>query len=88
MVESITVVNEVGQTIKINIIARFKIEEYDKEYLVYTINDDGVSEEVTVFITGVVEIDGKIELRLIPEEEKEVVLAFYDNLRDTATGER
>lgn len=88
MVESITVINEVGQTVKINIIARFKIEEYDKEYLVYTVNDDGVSDDVIVFITGVVEIDGRIELRLIPEEEKELVLAFYDNLRDSATGER
>lgn len=88
MVTGLKVVNANNQEINVDIIMRFKIEESNKEYVVYTINDDGKSEEVYVNIAGLEEKDGKYQLRLIPEEEKNMVLVFYDNLRDTINGNR
>ena len=44
-------VNEFGQKITIEILLNFKIEELNKEYVVYTINDDNVSEEVDMIIS-------------------------------------
>ena len=86
MITGFNVINENGEEVKIDIIMQFKIEENNKEYVVFTVNDDGVSEDVYVNITGIEDKDGKYQLRLIPEEEKNMVLVFYDNLRDTIRG--
>ena len=88
MIYSINVINENGDNIKIDVIMKFRVEEFDKEYVVYTINDDGQSEDVYVNIAGIEERDGKYQLRLIPEKEKNMVLVFYDNLRDSICGKR
>ena len=88
MITGYNVLNENGQEVKIDIIMQFKIEENNKEYVVFTVNDDGVSEDVYVNIAGIEEVNGQYQLRLIPEEEKNLVLVFYDNLRDTISGNR
>ena len=88
MITGYTVLNENGEEIKIDIIMQFKIEENNKEYVVFTVNDDGKSEEVYINIAGIEEVDGEYRIRLIPEEEKNMVLVFYDNLRDTISGNR
>ena len=88
MVTGFNVINENGEEVKIDIIMQFKIEENNKEYVVFTVNDDGKSEDVYINIAGIEESDGKARLRLIPEEEKNLVLVFYDNLRDTISGNR
>ena len=88
MVTNFNVINENGEEVKIDIIMQFKIEETNKEYVVFTVNDDGKSEDVYVNITGIEEENGSYKLRLIPEAEKNMVLVFYDNLRDTISGNR
>ena len=88
MITGFNVVNENGEEVKIDIIMQFKIEENNKEYVIFTVNDDGKSEDVYINIAGIEESDGKPKLRLIPEEEKNLVLVFYDNLRDTISGNR
>ena len=88
MITGVNVLNENGQEVKIDIIMQFRIEENNKEYVVFTVNDDGVSDDVYVNIAGIENVDGEYRLRLIPEEEKNLVLVFYDNLRDTISGNR
>ena len=88
MITGFNVLNENGEEVKIDIIMQFKIEENNKEYVVFTINDDGESEDVYVNIAGLEEENGKYKIRLIKEEEKNLVLVFYDNLRDTISGNR
>ena len=48
MVTGLNVINELGQEVKIDVIMRFKVEELNKEYIVYTVNDDGKSERVAI----------------------------------------
>ncbi len=88
MITGFNVINENGEEVKIDIIMQFKIEENNKEYVVFTVNDDGKSDEVYVNIAGLTNVNGQYQLRLIPEEEKNLVLVFYDNLRDTISGNR
>ena len=88
MVTTVKILNDAGEEILIDVIMRFKIEENNKEYVVYTINDDGKSEDVYVNIAGLKEENGKYQLRLIPEQEKNLVLVFYDNIRDSISGKR
>ena len=70
MIESITVVNENDEKIKINILIQFKVEELNREYIAYTVNDDGVSEDVQVFITGIKEENGETKLFLFQKKKK------------------
>lgn len=86
--EIIEVINEIGELVKINLIGQFKLEEYNKEYIMYTLNDDGVSEDVIILIAQVENIDGKLKLLSIPDEEKNMVALLFDNIRDTACGRR
>lgn len=88
MITGYNVLNENGEEVKIDIIMQFKVEENNKEYVVFTVNDDGKSEDVYINIAGLEEVNGEYRLRLIPEEEKNLVLVFYDNLRDTISGNR
>ena len=88
MISSIEIINEDGQSVNINIIMQFKIEELGKQYLVYTINDDGVSDKVPVLIAETSDENGKYMLKKIPESEVKTVLLFYDNVRDTLSGKR
>ena len=88
MITGVNVLNENGKEVKIDIIMQFRIEENNKEYVVFTVNDDGVSDDVYINIAGIENVDGEYRLRLIPEEEKNLVLVFYDNLRDTISGNR
>ena len=88
MIDYYGVINEAGEEVKVKLIMRFKVEELGKEYIVYTLNDDQKSEEVLTTIAGIEEKDGKIELKLIPYEERNLVLSFYDHIRDTICGLR
>ena len=86
MISGVNIINENGENVKIDIIMRFKVEELNKEYIVYTLNDDGKNEDVYVNIAGIDESSGTPQLRLIPESERSMVLVFYDNLRDSICG--
>ena len=88
MISSVNVINNDGQEIKVDVIMQFRIDEMNKNYIVYTINDDNKSKEVYISIAELEQNNGKYELKLIPEKEKNMVLVFYDNLRDTICGIR
>ncbi len=88
MINTLGIINEDGESININIIMQFRIEELDKQYIVYTVNDDGVSEKFPVLIAETTNEDGKYALKKIPENEVKTVLMFYDNVRDTISGKR
>ena len=79
MTNTITTINEKNEIITIEILIGFKIEEIGKEYVAYTINDDNLSDTVTVLISEI-DYDNDIP-KIVPikEDEKEMVLLFYNN---------
>ena len=73
------VINENGEETKIEIVLSFRLEEQNKEYIAYTINDDDSMETALVFIS---EIDVETnKLKSIDENDKETVLIAYEELK-------
>ena len=72
------VTNENGEEIRIEILFGFDVPEYGKHYVAYTINDDGVSEHVNVLLA---EYDGNFQIKSIPFEEREEVVAAYESMK-------
>ena len=77
------VINEMGQSVMIDIIGQFKIDEADREYVFYTLNDDGISDDVIILIAQIVMEDGKAKIISIPEKEQNMVVAFFNNMKDS-----
>ena len=82
MENRISVKDNQGNDITIEIITTFNLKELNKNYVVYTLNDDGVSEEVTVLINEYVLENDQPKIIPIPEEETAMVLAFYNTIRE------
>lgn len=82
MENKLTVKGIDGNDYTIEIITTFSLEELNKNYVVYTLNDDGVSESVTVLINEIVYENNEPKIVPIPEEETTMVLAFYNTIRE------
>ena len=83
MIQQLGVIDEQGNEYSVKVIFSFRIEELGKEYMVYTVNDDGTTETEPVYIVEVCEENGQAKVKYIPENEKNLVLTFYDHIRDS-----
>ncbi len=70
-----------GKKVKIDILFSFRVEEYNKDYVAYMLNDDGISPTVAVFISEVDSSNETIVIKEIPEEEYAFVLETYENIK-------
>lgn len=78
----ITVKDHEEKDIRIEILTTFSIEELKKNYVIYTLDDDGVSEDVTLLINEYVVENDQPKIVPIPKEETNMVLAVYNTLRE------
>ena len=85
MKNEVVYINENGVEIKVEVILSFSIEELRKNYIAYTINDDD-SLETAVVLINEVDIETN-KLLPIKFEEKELVLATYNDIKKTIFGE-
>ena len=76
-------INEFGEEITIELLFNFEIKELNKNYVVYTLNDDGVSEDVNVLISEIYYDDKTPRIKSIEESEKEMVVLFYNNIKNS-----
>ena len=77
MRNKVTYDRENGETITVEIILSFKIEEYNKQYIAYTLNDNGIDEDVDVLIS---EVENN-KIKSIPNDEIKTVLEYYENAK-------
>ena len=76
-------INEFGDELTIELLFNFEIKELNKNYVVYTLNDDGVSEDVNVLISEIY-YEGDIpRIKSIDESEKEMVVIFYNDIKNS-----
>lgn len=72
-------INENGEEIKIEIVFSFRLEELNKNYIAYTINDDDSLPTTLIFIS---ELDPNTnQIISIKEEEKEMVMTAYEEFK-------
>lgn len=74
-------INENGEEIRVEVILSFSIEEFNKNYIAYTINDDDSLETAVVLINEVdIEYNKLLPIKF---EEKEMVLTTYNDIKKT-----
>ena len=83
MINKKVVINENGEEVVIELLTTFKIEEKNKNYVVYTINDDESSDKVTILISEFIEDASGIKIVAIPDEEKELVINCYNDIKNS-----
>lgn len=71
-----------NKEIEVDVIGGFKIEELNKEYVLCVYDDDKKNDKVMISIMEI--CDG--ELVSIPNEEKEIVLSFYQSFKESIIG--
>ncbi len=77
MNNSIIAKRENGESIKIEIILGFEVEELKKSFIAYTLNDDGVKDKVTVCISEI-DKDNLIIKDIVPKEMDMVMNAYEE----------
>lgn len=83
MKNKLTIRNNNNELMTIEILFNFKIEKINKEYVVYTINDDEKEEFSSVLISEI-KYNGRVpELSPIKSDEKEMVLMFYEKIKNS-----
>lgn len=83
MINKKVVKNEKGEDVVIELLLTFSIEKTNKNYVVYTINDDETSETATIFISEIQENGDEVVVVNIPEEEKELVINCYNDIKNS-----
>ena len=77
--------NENGIEIKVEVILAFEVEELNKSYVAYTINDDDSYETAIVLISEYNQENN--QLLPIAFDDKEKVLAVYNDIKNMIFGE-
>lgn len=83
MSKEIIIKDENQNDIEISILGEFKINELEKEYIMYSIIDK--DEEVTegkVIIGEVIRDENSVQVIGIKEDEKDLVLAFFNEISE------
>jgi uncharacterized protein YrzB (UPF0473 family) len=85
----IKVKNDEGKEITVKSLGTFKIEELGKEYVMYSLNDDKPETELGAILLGelIQDEDGNYQVVGILDEEREMVVAFYNEIATQVGGE-
>ena len=78
-----------GNQINVSVIGMFRIPDLEKEYVMYSLMDDDVNNENAGVLLGEVvrDEDGNIQVLGILSEEKDVVVAYYNEIADQLGGD-
>ena len=76
----ISVINDKNEIVNIQVILVFEIEELNKKYVVYTFDSNKDTVDIDIIIS---EFDQeKNEIASIDENEKEIVMEYYNSVKD------
>ena len=85
--KDIRFVDESGKEMTISLIGYFKISELGKEFIMYSMVDDDSNNDIGHVILGeVVKEDGVVQILGIESEEKDMVLAYYNEISNQIGG--
>ena len=85
--KDIRFVDESGKEMTISLIGYFKISELGKEFIMYSMVDDDSNNDIGHVILGeVVREEGVVQILGIESEEKDMVLAYYNEISNQIGG--
>ena len=80
-------IDENGKKITISVIGFFRVNELEKEFIMYSMVDDNVDNGMGHVILGeVVKYDGIVQILGIESEERDMVLAYYNEISNQIGG--
>lgn len=86
--EHVTIQNEQGENINITVIGTFEIPDLKKEYMMYSMEDENEENGLGAILIGeLLKDEDKIKVAGVPEEEKEMVVAYYNEVSEQMGGE-
>ena len=86
--EHVTIQNEQGENINITVIGTFEIPDLKKEYMMYSMEDENEENSLGAILIGeLLKDEDKIKVAGVPEEEKEMVVAYYNEVSEQMGGE-
>lgn len=79
--------NAEGETINATFLCTFNIPDLDKEYVIYSINDDNPESKLGAILLGeVVRKGDDVQVLGIKKDEQELVVAYYNELKSQIGG--
>ena len=78
--KEIKYIDSSGNIMNISVIGFFKIPELENEFIMYGLVDDSSSEDGYVLLGEVVKKDDKIQILGILSNEKDLVVAYYNEI--------
>ena len=86
--EHVTIQNEQGENINISVLGTFSIPDLNKEYMMYSMVDENEENSLGAVLLGeIIRDEDKLQVVGIPEEEKEMVVAYYNEVSEQMGGE-
>ena len=86
--EHVTIQNEQGENINITVIGTFEIPDLKKEYMMYSMEDENEENSLGAILIGeLLKDEDKIKVAGVHEEEKEMVVAYYNEVSEQMGGE-
>lgn len=83
--KTITVISEDGSTKTVEVIVAFKFKDTEQEYIVYTQNEKDQNNNITVYVSKIVDEDGTSRLAGIEDDNE--WSKVKEVLRELAKGE-
>lgn len=81
MEKEMIIKSEDGKDITISIVGEFRVEELDKEYIIYSIVDSDENNGMGGILIGEVERDDdEVKVLGIKDDERNMVMAFYKEI--------
>lgn len=85
--QDIKFIDENGKEITISVIGFFRVDELEKEFIMYSLTDDDSSNDMGYVLLGeVVRYDGIVQILGIESEERDMVLAYYNEISNQIGG--
>lgn len=79
--------DENGNTMNVSIMGFFRIPELEKEFVMYSfVDDDSSNDEGLVLLGEVLRNNGDIQIVGIESSEKEMVVAYYNEISEQIGG--
>lgn len=87
--KEMTITDVNGKKVNVSVIGMFRIPDLEKEYVIYSLMDDDVNNENGGALLGEVVYDenGNLQVLGILSEEKDVVVAYYNEISDQLGGD-
>ena len=81
MEKEMIIKSEDGKDITISIVGEFRVEELDKEYIIYSIVDSDENNGMGGILIGEVDRDDdEVKVLGIKDDERNMVMAFYKEI--------